>query len=38
VKERRYRITRRGRQALTETRNFYLSRSFMTAAKKSSHA
>lgn len=38
VKERRYRITRRGRQALTETRNFYLGRSFMTAAKKSSHA
>jgi DNA-binding PadR family transcriptional regulator len=39
VKERRYRITRRGRHALAETRHFYLSRAFMTgAAKKPSHA
>jgi DNA-binding PadR family transcriptional regulator len=29
IKERRYRITRRGRRALDETRAFYLSRSFM---------
>lgn len=38
VKERRYRITRRGRQALIETRNFYLGRSFMTGAAKKTHA
>jgi len=39
VKERRYRITRRGRRALAETRTFYLNRSFMlNAAKKRSHA
>src|SRR5215467_1868251 len=38
VKERRYRMTRRGRQALTETRNFYLGRSFMTTVAKKTHA
>src|SRR5580704_15810527 len=39
VKERRYRITRRGRRALDETRAFYLSRSFMLQPlKKGSHA
>jgi DNA-binding PadR family transcriptional regulator len=39
IKERRYRITRRGRRALDETRAFYLSRSFMLQPlKKGSHA
>src|SRR5579864_81018 len=39
VKERRYRITRRGRRALDQTRAFYLSRSFMLhALKRGSHA
>ncbi len=38
VKERRYRITRRGERALAETRAFYQSRPFMIAAKKGSHA
>ena len=39
IKERRYRITRRGRRALAETRAFYLNRSFMLhTAKKGSHA
>jgi DNA-binding PadR family transcriptional regulator len=38
VKERRYRITRRGERALAETRAFYLNRPFMIAAKKGSHA
>jgi DNA-binding PadR family transcriptional regulator len=39
IKERRYRITRRGRRALDETRAFYLSRSFMLhPLKRGSHA
>ncbi len=38
VKERRYRLTRKGRRALAETRAFYLSRPFMLDAKKASHA
>jgi DNA-binding PadR family transcriptional regulator len=39
IKERRYRITRRGRRALDETRAFYLGRSFMLQPlKKGSHA
>jgi len=39
IKERRYRITKRGQRALAETRAFYLQRPFMfDPAKKSSHA
>jgi|SRR5579864_6757181 len=39
IKERRYRISRRGRRALEETRAFYLSRPFMLPVlKKGSHA
>jgi DNA-binding PadR family transcriptional regulator len=38
VKERRYRLTRKGRRALAETRAFYLSRPFMLDVKKGSHA
>jgi DNA-binding PadR family transcriptional regulator len=38
VKERRYRITKRGQRALAETRAFYLQRPFMVDAKKGSHA
>ena len=39
IKERRYRITKRGQRALAETRAFYLERPFMfDAAKKGSHA
>jgi DNA-binding PadR family transcriptional regulator len=39
LKERRYRLTRDGKRALEETRNFYLHRAAAArAAKKGSHA
>ena len=38
LKERRYRLTRRGRRAFEETRAFYLERASTRSVRKGSHA